>query len=78
VLCWSANILLIIVMVIFVIGLSTDFIKGNTKVADTLSLFSFALMFISFTIQTYLERYLMGLENELQKLLKKEEETCNG
>lgn len=78
VLCRSANILLIIAIVIFVIGLSTDFIKGNTKVADTLSLFSFALMFFSFTIQTYLEKYIMQLEKELEKLLKEEEESCNG
>ena len=76
-LCLSANILLIIAMVVFVIGLSTDFIKGNTKVADTLSLFSFALIFLSFTIQTYLEKYIMRLESELEKILKEDEGTCN-
>ena len=73
VLCRTANIFLIIAMVTFVIGLSTNFINGNTKVADTLSLFSFSIMFLSFTVQTYLEKYIIRLESELEKLLKMEE-----
>lgn len=63
-----ANVLLIISMVIFVIGLTTNVIKQNTKVADTLSLFSFALMFLSFTVQTYLEKYINAIEKELDIL----------
>lgn len=80
VLQWSANILLIIAMVIFVIGLSTDYIKGNAKLADTLSLFSFALMFLSFVVQTYLEKYINAIEKEIEIIFSKEdrEETYNG
>ena len=63
-----ANGILIGVLIVFILGLSTEVIKENTKLADTLSLFSFALIFVSLTIQSYLDNYITRINLELEQL----------
>lgn len=63
-----ANIILSIVLIVFILGLSTEFIKENTKIADTLSIFSFAFIFVSLTIQSYLDNYITCVNVEVERL----------
>ena len=69
-----ANGILIGVLIVFILGLSTEFIKENAKLADTLSLFSFALIFVSLTIQSYLDNYITRINIELERLFNTIEE----
>ena len=69
-----ANGILIGVLIVFILGLSTEFIKENAKLADTLSLFSFALIFVSLTIQSYLDNYITRINIELEWLFNTIEE----
>lgn len=73
-LCILANLLLTVALILFIFGLSTDIIKGNSAVADTLSLFSFALIFVSLAVQTYLEKCINSIEAELRNVLDTDEE----
>lgn len=68
--CRGSNIGLTITMVFFIIGLSTDFIKGNTVFADTLTLFSFAIIFLSIAFQTSMDRYIENVNEEIDKILE--------
>ena len=61
-------------MVIFILGLSTNCIGANAKLADTLSLFSFALIFVSLTVQYYLESYISSIVIELENISDSMEE----
>ena len=70
----ATNVLLTATLIFFIFGLSTDFIEGNSKIADTLSLFSFALIFVSLTVQTYLEKCINSIETELKCVLETDEE----
>lgn len=72
--CRIANGFLMIALIIFIFGLSTDIIKGNSLVADTLSLFSFALIFLSLVIQSYLEKSINDIEIEIKNILYSDEE----
>ena len=69
-----ANGILIGVLIVFILGLSTEIIKENAKLADTLSLFSFALIFVSLTIQSYLDNYITRINIELERLFNTIEE----
>ena len=69
-----ANIVLASAMVIFILGLSTNCIGANAKLADTLSLFSFALIFVSLTVQYYLESYISSIVIELENISDSMEE----
>lgn len=71
--CILANILLIIALILFVFGLSTDIFKENGVVADTLSLFSFALIFVSLAVQIYLDKCINSIEVELKNVFGTEE-----
>lgn len=72
-----ANGILIGVLIVFILGLSTEFIKENAKLADTLSLFSFAFIFVSLTVQSYLDNYITRINVELERVFDTIEEEKN-
>ena len=69
-----SNITLICIMVIFLIGLSTDYFKENSIVADTLTLFSFAIIFLSLLLHTYLDNYIDKFNQLIESTIKVMEE----
>ena len=68
--CRGSNIGLTITMVFFIIGLSTDFIEGNAVAADTLTLISFAVIFLSIAFQTSMDRYIENVNKEIDNILE--------
>ena len=51
----GSNAILTCTMMFFIIGLSTDFVKESSVIADSLTLISFAIIFISLVLHTYLD-----------------------
>lgn len=67
---WIANIILAFFLIVFILGLSTDIIKENAILADSLSLFSFAFIFISLTVQNSFDKYITNISIQLEGTLK--------
>ena len=67
---FTSNLLFISALVLLFVGMATDFIKGNSILADTLSLFSFALIFISVILQSYIEQYIRRVKEHADKVVR--------
>lgn len=67
--CYISNGVLTGAMVFFLVGLSTDFIKGNAIVADTLTLLSFAIVFFSIVLQTHMDKYIEKMNQNIKNTL---------
>lgn len=52
-------------MIFFLIGLSTDFVKESPVIADSLTLISFAIIFISLVLHTYLDSYIEKFNQQI-------------
>lgn len=73
-LCIISNIILTVSIVFFLIGVSTDFVKENTTLADTLTLFSFAIIFISLVLHTQINNYVEEFNQSLESTINMMEE----
>lgn len=61
----GSNAILICTMVFILIGLSTDFVKESSVIADSLTLISFALIFINLLLHTYLDSYIEKFNQQI-------------
>ncbi len=77
-LCISSNIILTLSIIFFFIGISTDFLKENTILADTLTLFSFAIFFLSLAFNTKIDNYVEEFNQSLERIINIMEEKANG
>lgn len=53
------SILLVIIMTVFFLIITTDYIEGNSTLADGLSLISFALIIFDIALKMYLEKIIV-------------------
>lgn len=70
----GSNIILTCTMVFFLIGLSTDFVRESTIIADSLTLISFAIIFISLVLHTYLDSYIEKFNQQIDYTINMMEE----
>lgn len=61
----GSNAILTCTMIFFIIGLSTDFVKESSVIADSLTLISFAIIFISLVLHTYLDNYIEKFNQQI-------------
>lgn len=61
----GSNVVLTCIMIFFLIGLSTDFVRENPVIADSLTLISFAIIFISLVLHTYLDGYIEKFNQQI-------------
>lgn len=73
-LCIISNVILTVSIAFFLIGVSTDFVKENTALADTLTLFSFAIIFISLVLHTQMDNYVEKFNQLLESTIDMMEE----
>lgn len=73
----GSNIILTCTMVFFLIGLSTDFVRESTVIADSLTLISFAIIFISLVLHTYLDSYIDKFNQQINCTINIMEEKTN-
>lgn len=73
-LCIISNVILTVSIAFFLIGISTDFVKENTALADTLTLFSFAIIFISLVLHTQMDNYVEKFNQSLESTINMMEE----
>ena len=60
-----SNAILTCTMIFFLIGLSTDFVKESPIIADSLTLISFAIIFITLVLHTYLDSYIEKFNQQI-------------
>ncbi len=77
-LCIFSNIILTLSIIFFFIEISTDFLKENTILADTLTLFSFAIIFLSLAFHKKIYIYVEEFNQSLERIINIMEEKANG